>query len=87
MMLTLFAVAAVKIPFPAIARTMAASVLMSMRSCQLLITPDATIPAISTAMGMPSRYKSLLPTKAGSLDPGVRIPTRLSGSAPDTDTH
>ena len=32
---------------------------------------------------MPSRYDNLLPTKAGSLGPDVRIPTRLSGSAPD----
>ena len=48
---------------------------------------NSTFPPASEATGRPSRKSSRLPVSAAKRGPGVRMPARLSGSAPESETH
>src|SRR5439155_1268758 len=53
--------------------------------CGASFSRKLTSPAARSAIGTPSRYRRRLPLREGSRAPGVRMPTRLSGSAPESE--
>ena len=59
------------------------------RACHSLlassVSRNCTWPPASSATGRPFRYNRRLPVSAASRGPGVRMPTRFKGSAPDTE--